>query len=172
MWRLVTCLWERDEMKRVVIVTMLGLMLSGCAPQQPSFYMPNNYELQMQEAKRKDDEFSEKVKNINLDTADAGSKPSKYKKTVENAIREQLKDPDSAKFSGMTSPRKEVMVENGNFVYGYSTCVYVNAKNSYGGYVGKQLYWAFLRDNQVLRVKNTNDSFGDIIFVGRPINCN
>ncbi|CAI1532463.1 Uncharacterised protein [Serratia grimesii] len=161
-------------MKKIVVfgAAFVSLVLSGCAPQQPSFYTPNPYEIQMQEAKRKDAEFAEKVRNINLETEDVGTKPSNYKKNVENAIREQLKDPESAKFSGMTNPRKEVMVENGDFVYGYSTCVYVNAKNSYGGYVGKQLYWAFLRDNQVLRVKNTNDSFGDIIFVGRPVNCN
>lgn len=161
-------------MKKIAIVGALlaPLVLSGCAPQQPSFYTPNDYALKMQEAKRSDDEFAEKVRNINLETADVGTKPSNYKKNVENAIRDQLKDPDSAKFSGMTTPRKEVMVENRDFVYGYSTCVYVNAKNSYGGYAGKELYWAFLRDNQVLRVKNTNDSFGDIIFVGRPVNCN
>lgn len=64
------------------------------------------------------------------------------------------------------------MVENRNFVYGYSTCVFVNAKNSYGGYTGKQLYWAFIRNGQVLRFKNTNDEYGDLIFVGRKVNCN
>ena len=64
------------------------------------------------------------------------------------------------------------MVENSNFVYGYSTCVYVNAKNSYGGYVGKQLLLGHLLDNnQVLRLKNTTEAYGDIIFVGRPVNC-
>ncbi len=94
------------------------------------------------------------------------------KKLVEDAIKEQLKDPDSAKFTDMTNPRKEVMVDQGNFIYGYSTCVYVNAKNSYGGYVGKQRYWAFIRNNQVLSIKNTNEAYGDIIFIGRPINCN
>ncbi|KFT00955.1 hypothetical protein SEEB0231_13545, partial [Salmonella enterica subsp. enterica serovar Bareilly str. CFSAN000231] len=65
--------------------------------------------------------------------------------------------------------RKEVMVEHKNFVYGYSTCVYVNAKNSYGGYVGKQ---AIISNNQVLRIKNTTEAYGDIIFVGRPVTCN
>ncbi len=35
----------------------------------------------MQEAKRKDAEFAEKVKNINLDTAHVGAKPQNYKKT-------------------------------------------------------------------------------------------
>ncbi len=111
------------------------------------------------------------VKKINLETADVGNKPSEYKSLVEGAIRNQLKDPDSAKFTGFSVPRREVMVEQGSFVYGYSTCVFVNSKNSYGGYTGKELYWAFIRDNKVLRVKNTTEVYGSIIFRGRPINC-
>lgn len=159
-------------MKKIAACFLGVLSLSGCAPQ--SVVTPSNYSYTQSEseAKRKDAEFAEAVRNINLDTADVGSKPKNYKKLVEDAIRGQLKDPDSAKFSDMTIPHKEVMVENRNFVYGYSTCVNVNAKNSYGGYVGNQLYWVFIRDNKVLRIKNTTGAYGDIIFVGRPITCN
>ncbi|MBK0000287.1 hypothetical protein [Erwinia sp. S38] len=151
-------------MRKLIAIMALAISTSlvvGCAPSQ-----------QMQDARKKDAEFSQAVKNINLETANAGNKPSDYKSIVEEAIREQLKDPDSAKFSSFTNPRKEVMVENGSFVYGYSTCLYVNAKNSYGGYTGKELYWVFLRDNKVLRIKNTNEAYGNMIFVGRSINCN
>lgn len=161
-------------MNKLLIVSMLSasVLLTGCAP---GYVMPpafdNGYSQKMQEAKRKDAEFAEKVRNINLETADVGSKPSNYKKIVEDAIKDQLKDPESARFSDMTTPRKEVMVEQGNFVYGYSLCVNVNAKNSYGGYVGKTLYWVFLRNNQVLRVSDTSGTYGNIIFVGRPVNC-
>lgn len=137
------------------------VFLSACAPNQ-----------QMQEAKKRDAEFEQSVKNINLDTADVGIKPDDYQTLVEGAIRDQLKDPDSAKFSGFTTPRKEVMVDQRKFVYGYSTCVFVNAKNSYGGYTGKQLYWTFIRDNKVLRIQSTSGAYGTIIFRGRPINCN
>lgn len=160
-------------MKKVVLALIIGSFLTGCAPRYVHTSSSSvDYDKTMQEAKRKDAEFAEKVKNINLETADVGAKPKEYKSLVESAIREDLKDPDSAKFYDFTAPRKEVMVEKSNFVYGYSTCVYVNAKNSYGGYVGKQLYWAFIRNNQVLRIKNTTEAYGDIIFVGRPITCN
>ncbi|WP_416413760.1 hypothetical protein [Pantoea sp. App145] len=152
-------------------IGLSALALSACAPNQQYQSMTSDYDLKMQEAKRKDAEFAEKVRNINLETADVGIEPKKYKPLVENAIKDLLKDPDSAKFSDFTQPRKEVMVQNSQFVYGYSTCVFVNAKNSYGGYVGKQLYWVFIRNNEVLRVTNTNGEFGQIIFVGRPINC-
>lgn len=159
-------------MKKIILFSAISFSLIGCAPH--AYTLPNDsgYSQQMAEAKKKDAEFAEKVRNINLDTADVGAAPKNYKSLVENAIRNQLKDPDSARFSDMTPPRKEVMVENKEFVYGYATCVNVNAKNSYGGYVGKQLYWVFMRNNEVLRIKNTNDAYGDIIFVGRPVKCN
>ncbi|WP_455865395.1 hypothetical protein [Pantoea agglomerans] len=151
-------------MKKLLLISALSsvvVFLSACAPNQ-----------QMQEAKKRDAEFEQSVKNINLDTADVGIKPDDYQPLVEGAIRDQLKDPDSAKFSGFTTPRKEVMVDQRKFVYGYSTCVFVNAKNSYGGYTGKQLYWTFIRDNKVLRIQSTGGAYGAIIFRGRPINCN
>lgn len=158
-------------MKKLALLAFSTFFLSGCV--QPQYgLVSNDYDQKMALAKKKDAEFAEKVKNINLETADTGSKPNNYKFLAQNAIKDQLKDPDSAKFSDFTPLRKEVMVENRNFVYGYSSCVFVNAKNSYGGYVGKQLYWVFMRNNEVLRIKNTNDAYGDIIFVGRSINCN
>jgi len=159
-------------MKKLLLARIFSSLLTGCAPGYVSTPVSiNSNDHKLQEVKIKYAEFAQKVKSINLETADTGSKPGNYKRLVEEAIREQLKAPDSAKFSGMTSPRKELIVKEGDFIYGYSTCVYVNAKNSYGGYVGKQLYWIFLRNNQVLRVQNTNDAYGDIIFVDRPVNC-
>lgn len=151
-------------MNKLLLVVSCVVSLSGCTSVV--------YQQQMDETKRKDAEFALAVKNINVDSADVGETPEDHKKIIEDAIRNILKDPDSAKFSELTPPRKEVIVENNQFVYGYSSCVNVNAKNSYGGYAGKTLYWVFYRDNKVLRVKNTNDAYGDIIFVGRQINCN
>lgn len=160
-------------MRKFILISLLAPLLAGCTPgyvASPAagggYVNPS-----IQEARRKDAEFADKVRKINLETADVGSKPNGYKKAVEDAIRDELKDPDSAKFTNMTQPRKEVIVENGEFVYGYLTCVYVNAKNSYGGYAGKQLYWVFMRNNQVIRVTNTNSEYGNILFVGRPVNC-
>ncbi|ELY4307188.1 hypothetical protein SMZ82_002439 [Cronobacter malonaticus] len=161
-------------MRKLFIALLLGtstLAITACAPQRVGGYPDSSYNQKMEEAKRKDAEFAEKVRRINLETADVGSKPNNYKKIVEDAIRNELKDPESARFSDMTPPKKEVMVEQGNFVYGYSLCVNVNAKNSYGGYVGKQLYWVFMRNNNVLRITNTTEPYGNIIFVGRPITC-
>ncbi len=157
-------------MKRSLLITLCVIGLSGCAP---STYQPSPEQQQlMADAKRKDAEFAIAVKNINLEAADVGVAPKNHKKLIEDAIRNLLKDPDSAKFTGLTAPRKEVMVENHAFVYGYASCVNVNAKNSYGGYTGNSLYWVFYRNNIVLRIKNTEQPPSRNIFVGRKINCN
>lgn len=150
-------------LKKLSFITILSstVILSACAPNQ-----------KMIDAQKEDNEFSQAVKNINLETADVGTQPNNYQALVESAVREKLKDPDSAKFSNFTNPRKEVMVENHNFIYGYSTCVLVNAKNSYGGYTGNQLYWVFIRNDKVLRIQNTSGAYGGLIFRGRAINCN
>lgn len=167
-------------MKKCLAVMITTALLSGCTPgggggipeqSQKLAEYQSAYEQKMDEAKRIDAEFEQAVKNINLDTSDVGKKPAAYKKLIETAIREHLRDPDSAKFYDFTPPRKEVMSENNKFIYGYSSCVLVNAKNAYGGYTGKKLYWAFIRNDKVLRVKDTTGTFGTLIFRGRPINC-
>lgn len=56
------------------------------------------------------------------------------RKYVENAIRNRLKDPDSAKF------KHSMYVSNGEGAY----CGLVNSKNSYGGYVGDSPFMALI----------------------------
>jgi hypothetical protein len=59
------------------------------------------------------------------------------KSAVENVIREEMKD-DAAKFYHMDFPYPDT-----TFTY----CGYVNGKNSYGAYAGKQLFATFLGKN-------------------------
>lgn len=56
---------------------------------------------------------------------------------VEGGIREDLKDPDSAKFSGFRATKEP----NAGMV---TVCGFVNSKNSFGGYAGKQLFYGLL----------------------------
>jgi len=65
--------------------------------------------------------------SINADTRDLNSKEIA---AIETAVKENLKDPDSAKFNFGQ------YLDNKSQVY----CGYVNAKNSYGGYTGNQLF--------------------------------
>jgi hypothetical protein len=52
---------------------------------------------------------------------------------IKSVISEGLKDPESAKF-----PDPFVATKEGNNI---TVCGYVNAKNSYGGYVGKKPFY-------------------------------
>lgn len=65
---------------------------------------------------------------IGLSCVGCSSKDSKAIKAVESAVREQLRDPNSATFSN-------VRVVDGNIV-----CGEVNSKNGFGGYAGKQRF--------------------------------
>ena len=56
---------------------------------------------------------------------------------LKQAVRQNLKDPDSAKFGSYTAFS---FIEKGDKQI--AVCGYVNAKNSYGGYGGEQAYIA------------------------------
>lgn len=107
--------------------------------------------------------------------ADYGSYPADYEALVKANMENKLKDPESARYSNFSTPRKEVVIKNTltrEATYGYSVCVLVNAKNSYGAYGGNHQYWFFLRDGEILRVKDVYDGFlGSIIYQGRNVNC-
>ena len=64
-------------------------------------------------------------------SAQTAGEPSleEFRAVYEPAIKEELKDPDSAKFDWPYHFSRESN--------GFLTCGYLNAKNSYGGYSGK-----------------------------------
>lgn len=96
--------------------------------------------------------------SVDFKNAKYGSKPVNFLPKIKSYFREVLKDPDSTKYSDVSKPQKDFMFEYKNVVTGYSVCLYVNAKNSFGGYTGRKLYWAFLKDNKLLRVMDAGDS--------------
>lgn len=61
-----------------------------------------------------------------------------FQAIAEKAIAARLKDPDSARFRWRYDMHKgAVGIFMGGTRYGYLTCGFVNAKNSYGGYTGE-----------------------------------
>ena len=77
-------------------------------------------------------------------------------KDIEAGVRQSLKDPDSAKFSGPIAGAKK---ENGDI----EACGTVNVKNSYGGYVGASPYVARLRDRKVIDTATASGQDGQFI---------
>jgi hypothetical protein len=55
------------------------------------------------------------------------------------AVRSALKDPESARFSAMNIARNGAVV-----------CGVINAKNSFGGYVGKQMFAYLVKIDEVV----------------------
>jgi hypothetical protein len=90
-----------------------------------------------------------------IKVADHGPAPSKYyKELVDNAIRNLLLDPESAKFT-FGSPvkghsRKAPMYGYNTIRFGWRVCGTVNAKNIYGGYTGATKYYALIKNGLVI----------------------
>lgn len=95
--------------------------------------------------------------------ADYGIAPVDAETQIKEYLSLLLKDPYSAKWSKATTPKKEYIFKESNSgytfypnitpEYGYSSCIAVNAKNSYGAYGGQKMYWAFFK-NGVITIVN------------------
>lgn len=72
---------------------------------------------------------------------------------AKQAISSLLKDPQSARFTW--GELRKGYVSNGwfyggGFLYGYLLDVHVNARNSFGGYVGNRLYQFLFHDGKIV----------------------
>lgn len=83
------------------------------------------------------------------DVADHGEMPQHYKEAISAYFDGTLKDPASVQYRNMTVPKKEFirdsMLQGYKLNWGWLVSVDVNAKNSYGGYVGFQTYHFLFR---------------------------
>jgi hypothetical protein len=147
-------------MKLQKAVTLIAIVaISGCAT----------------EAQRKDEEINLWKQTLPAPNADYGSYPTNYENIIKANLASSLKDPDSARYGAFSKPRKEHIITNAPLKeanYGYSVCVPVNAKNSYGGYTGNHLFWFFIRNGNVIRSQDVDSSpLGRTIYIGKAINC-
>lgn len=84
---------------------------------------------------------------VEVSNANYGEMPSKqlYEKKVKAYQETRLKDPDSAKYHFL-EPHKGWCKFNGKVNYGWIIDYTLNAKNSFGGYVGAKPQFAFVKD--------------------------
>lgn len=87
--------------------------------------------------------------------ADYGITPTNIREQVTTHFSQILKDPDSAKYN-IGKPRKTYV--NQGLIYGgtvaftaYMVPVEVNAKNSFGGYVGFKPYMTFFKNGVLIK---------------------
>ena len=109
---------------------------------------------------------------LDMVNADFGAYPSNCEELIYQWAEMNLKDAQSARYQRISVPRKEYMVHNRQYVYGYSACVILNAKNSYGAYTGNQAYWFMFRDGKIVRSQRIDSGFpGRMISQGHNVNC-
>ena len=153
------------KMMGTMLATASFVVLSGCAT-GPSAAQIN------------DADVSRWTASLPEPGADYGAYPNNYRKIIEAAMTGTLKDPDSARYSGFTQPKHDQIVHldyapnrgvgvTKTAIYGYAACVAVNAKNSFGGYTGDQLYWFLIRNGQVVR----STQVGGILYMGHSATC-
>ena len=80
-----------------------------------------------------------------------GKDDAQNKMIIEAAIKARLKDPYSAKFRFREPYRGWIkQAKPCKIGYGYLYDVYVNAKNSYGGYTGEKRYTYLFQDGMLI----------------------
>ncbi|KGT86143.1 hypothetical protein NG99_26645 [Erwinia typographi] len=115
-------------MKKVLIAVMIGIAMSltGCMSTPSATQLSNAY---------------------------YGELPTIYKEQIQNSIGDGLKDPDSAKYK-FGEPKKAYLQgglsDNFKMHYGWVVPVSVNAKNSYGAYVGYKTQYYMFVDGQMI----------------------
>lgn len=133
-------------MKKILLLSFAlvsAFILSGCAPKPPS--------------------------QVEISSANYGTLPSDYKEQITKYIQSILKDPESARYT--FEPPFKGYSQDGSLsstgalvTYGQVVGVQVNAKNSYGGYTGNQLY-VFMFSNGILYNTTGNFQYGRVIRV-------
>ncbi|MFZ2541462.1 MAG: hypothetical protein WAW75_06760 [Gallionella sp.] len=94
-------------------------------------------------------------------TADYGAFPSDYKTLIKDYMQIILKDPESARYTFSSPPKKGW---NGSEGFGYIVCPLINAKNSFGGYGGNQLNYFMIQNGKITNAKYLHDrSIDDVI---------
>ena len=92
------------------------------------------------------------VSQQELQAANFGPYPASYETDIKNLMSRLLKDPYSANYRFGT-PRKgfaqDGLLMGGAKHFGYIIPVYINAKNSFGGYTGEQLHYLLISEGKV-----------------------
>jgi hypothetical protein len=111
----------------VPVTLALGLTIGACANQQ-------GWEQRIAEARARDDQrraAAQAEAAQRREAIRATALPPNYREQIDADFVRTLKDPDSRKIVYQGNP------------YGSLVCGTVNARNSYGGYVGQQLFSAY-----------------------------
>jgi hypothetical protein len=101
-----------------------------------------------------------------LAAADCGPYPDNYQQIISDFYQQRLKDPESARYRFSTPVKgatlKPLLQGGGVDTYGWAVDVWINAKNSYGGYTGEQHHRMLIRDG-IARVMITDEEIDRLL---------
>lgn len=123
---------------RILIVALSAALLSGC-------FRPS----------------AEQLAN-----ADYGPYPDDYEQIIKSYMAQRLKDPYSAQYQFVNPPRQG-WNGIGGLKFGYVSCVFINAKNSFGGYTGSTLNYFMLRGSSVIDASHGDDQYSASMVQGK-----
>ena len=90
--------------------------------------------------------------------ADYGSYPTDFETIIKSHMQATLKDPESARYQFLNSP-KSGWSSFGGVKYGYVVCAYINAKNSYGGYVGNRMSYFMIKNRRLIDASHGDGNY-------------
>ncbi|MCL1080342.1 hypothetical protein D5R81_20185 [Parashewanella spongiae] len=95
-----------------------------------------------------------------MKNADYGSYPSNYQELVKSYMQRRLKDPESAKYRFKGKPIKwyEPSQTLATTVFNYQLTVFINAKNSYGGYAGESEYRFSIKNGVITKCSDITEA--------------
>lgn len=104
-------------------------------------------------------------RDLSVIQGDHGLFPEDHEKLVRDYLSTRLKDPFSAQYQ-FSEPEegylREAPIKGGEpYIWGYVVYVNVNAKNSYGAYIGWREHRYFIKDNLVLGEITSNPWFSE-----------
>lgn len=95
-----------------------------------------------------------------------GPAPENYEKIFKDLVKAKLKDPSSAKFQKILSPRKTwYSFEEGKVTrHGWAICGEVNEKSPYGNYMGYEPHLVFFLNGNAQYIDMSVDAPKDVKF--------
>jgi hypothetical protein len=105
-----------------------------------------------------------RVSRDEMEGANFGPAPLRWKEEITSYLRLRLKDPAAAIVEFRTEPKKMFQKQIGldPEQHGWAVCVWVNDKNRSGAYDGFYPMTVFIRNEKVVAVNNGPDNFGPV----------
>jgi hypothetical protein len=154
--------------RHCALALCLLLVLVGCGSQ-------TNSSGASQPQPRQREDLHKPPSDAELSTADFGLPPAEnWREQIQSAMSGVLKDPESARYTFVAPDKawvplyyveKRLDPDGGIHVghaYGWRVDFTVNARNAYGGYVGRESYIGFFQDKKLRALLQPGPDFKDI----------